>query len=932
MKSLHLTLALVVLTACGPKSQKSVTNIISPIGETNSQSAVKNPNVELLNQLLKSRASNLALAELLIKTFPHKEQEEIKSILDGLNQDDAQAIIRLVIDDNKAIRNNYLYQGHELAANKEFLDNALTSSSGFENTSMTIEDQLKISTFGLIKNKALNEIITTYDNRANQLMKELAKALAFEIAHSQDASNITLGLKNNSKERVLRLIQSSAPFVSKVDKYFRGSGLNENEQYAVIVSGALAGAIYLEIKDDPEFKRIMAESSQIIQDAQVLHGKIKEMGVLLTALNKHYSETSKNLQDLQKGLSGASQEMTDAFKVAFKKVQDPTLSPDDPQKIEAKRIMDFLYKKVLLNSKTDETNISILSKPVRISENISRSVNAAGNISDNLSNIISTTNSMMNVLGMKPSKDLQKALATAQKVSMVMNMAKSAITGFASGGALGAFAALGSGPMMSMLGGGDQGTAQIMGQLKVMDKKLNEILKNQAEMMRVQVETMKMIKDLALMVDQYHHEEMVSLAGLRSLQLVNIELQKSILNKDIRACENIIDYQLSSIWSDYNTKNPNRSAYGITDINLVKSSFMKNISGLKDIRRIITATSETAFQDCQKGIADAFGNSHLEENPIRSIFSSSEQTDLNDFQNEIYKPLLSSLETLSEKDNFTGMGLNLPAKNLTGLSLKIPSLNNPDETVADSLEMDNLISTKSLERYLSQLLVLYPILEVDKEVWFKDHQEIINTYVVYANTESNQNIRSHYFLTNALHLIQSAIAQEALLAGEPLLHQLEEKLKNELLNNQITCEAAGNVVCNMRKNNLLMSNYLVFTLAKQKVNDSHFMISYSRALGTSDIPAMMKIFNTTDSSIFVIEENQMFLKLKVGRNEFKTIKMPTIDELEKEELRYSENMPRLLMMRDAVLESLEKVTPSQDDRTQLEKENFLKLLTLSVKF
>lgn len=103
----------------------------------------------------------------------------------------------------------------------------------------------------------------------------------------------------------------------------------------------------------------------------------------------------------------------------------------------------------------------------------------------------------------------------------------------------------------------------------------------------------------------------------------------------------------------------------------------------------------------------------------------------------------------------------------------------------ENYEFENLISVKNLERYLGHLLILGPLLEVDKNVWQMSYQEIINTYIANSNTDSNQNTRSHYFLNNALKMVQSSIAQEALLAGEPILLTLNDKYLEDIFLRQI---------------------------------------------------------------------------------------------------------------------------------------------------
>ena len=69
------------------------------------------------------------------------------------------------------------------------------------------------------------------------------------------------------------------------------------------------------------------------------------------------------------------------------------------------------------------------------------------------------------------------------------------------------------------------------------------------------VETMNMIKNMALLIDQYHQTQMAALSELRDIGLISNEFEKLQANSGIRSSEQLVGYRLSSEVRDY-LKNP----------------------------------------------------------------------------------------------------------------------------------------------------------------------------------------------------------------------------------------------------------------------------------------------------------------------------------------------------------------------------------------
>ena len=115
---------------------------------------------------------------------------------------------------------------------------------------------------------------------------------------------------------------------------------------------------------------------------------------------------------------------------------------------------------------------------------------------------------------------------------------------------------LSSGPIGSMLGLSGGGTdPSITEALGRMEGKLDLVLENQQKMIGMQIETIKMIKNLVVMIDEYHQTEMMAIADLRDLTIVNLEIGKAVKNQNIRICEVMIDYKLKAYWGNGSTRN-----------------------------------------------------------------------------------------------------------------------------------------------------------------------------------------------------------------------------------------------------------------------------------------------------------------------------------------------------------------------------------------
>ncbi|HXH75726.1 MAG TPA: hypothetical protein VNJ08_12205 [Bacteriovoracaceae bacterium] len=896
MKTITLILsAAILVTSC---SKKSGTHANLPVME--SIKVGIDPEIAAINKLLLSDSPNLALAELLARTLNAKDRADVKELISTLTVQEAEAIIASVAKENTLIRDHFLFHSEDYQNDRSsWLKQSLISPDDTQARFLSLEDELRVTVFGYIKSKALEDLVATYENRAASLAQELAGPVAADIAANfpGEAASIEKSIASGDKASAIDRLKTVLPRLKTVDELFSKKGLTENEQYAVVLSGIMAGSVYMLVKENKEFKNVVSVIQKTYKDLKPWLEKAKELESLVKTLDKHTDESLKNLTDLKNGIKDTRTDLQDTFKEAKAALANPG------NRTDIKEMFSLIKTKLTSKKDVESRNPSILSKQIRINANLLKSVMAVGNLADNLGNILTTTSNIQRLLGVKVSPEIQKAMAKAQKVAQVASLVKSAISGFATGGFLGAVSALG--PMSSMLGaGGSPDSAK----LDEVSQKLDLVLENQKKIMEMQLETMKMIRDLALMVDVYHQKEMAALAELREYSLVDLEMSKAQMHRNISICEGLINYQLDSVFIS-------GGAYTINRLPLISSRLMARIKSLNDIRQVVRGVDQDSFRLCMQGISSVFSGSE-EGNPALAIFASSDVANLYKWQREKYLPLLSSLQEFSGTDNFNGMPLHLPMKRARGLSLKEPYIefSKGSSSNKDTYSMENLISVKVLERYLTNLLVLLPLVELDKQEWQNSTEQIISKYISNAKKEDFVS-RSSFLLKNALRLTQTAIAQEALLAGEPLLAFIYARRDKVLADTSCDIPVTGPVSanCSIRSNKLLMKNLITYSLYQNNVSDVYSIRRYTEAFNGIGVQELAKFIDAELAGSRVRMSNGIpVLVVKVNGAELE-IQFPTPEVAKDGTLLYSENMQQLLLMQKLILDALEKVTPIKRD-------------------
>jgi uncharacterized protein YoxC len=903
------------LGACSKSHDGGVaTDAQVSLAEVSQQELDSNPNYSAWKKLITSDEKNIALAEILSSSVAAENQGAIKELVASLSNEDIQTIIKNMQSEQEVVKKNLLFRKNpQLEGSELFRKSILQEDYNFNSKAQDPDaKEMTINTFSYLKSKSLDEIYKSFDDAIAESSKDIAQAMMANIAKNNPSLSAEIEnaaqTSSNATQFGAKLKKSTA-YLAKADEFFKYSGLNTKEQLMMVATASVGAVMYLELKDNKTMVEVVKKIEKVKGIVVDVKQKIDLVKMTVEVIKKDRDQISQATKDLNEGLSGAQKGIQDTF-------NDIKNAAESSDKVNSKKTAQFLYDRVIKGKTPNkDANPSILNSQKIINDNLEKSFKAVGTMADSLSNIIDVTTALSAKLGIKLPSGMQKALQTASKISAGVKLASAVAQGFMSGGVLTAMSALSSGPLSGLIGGNTTDPA-VMAALGRIEAKLDVVLENQQKMMEMQIETIKMIKNLAVMIDEYHQKEMAALASLHDDIMVTNEIGKANLNKDLQRCENLIDYQLAKFWQSGNVR---KSVNGSTTSEVDFDKFYSNFKTYGDFKKFVRGTAENDYSICQDALASAFGHTSVENNPLLAVYNSEEDENLYAFQRDIYNPLLSFMKNSTPGFETKGV-LHIPVVKIDDLDLKNDIIKrNYFNSSTTNYELEKLYSSKALEKYLSSYLILYPILEFDKHDWMRSLPDLIENY--YKNistgdelslnlTDGSDISRGYFSFSNALQIIQSTIAQESILAGENLIPGVYKILNEYILKNN---ECTEGIVCATRSNKLFMRNYLIYSMKKNfgYVNN---LEKYKAAYEAKDLNALYAFLNLKDDDkgLLKLNENkEITLSLKGNRNSTVVILLPSAEEVGEGQMLYSENMPRLLKMQKDVIQALAKLSPAQ---------------------
>lgn len=867
---------------------------------------------------------NFSLAKIFASHVSKADRAEVqKYIEDNLSKKDVRDIVEKVGLAYKTKKNHLLYND-AIWANKSYLlsNSLINQESDSSASSANFESKLLIETAAKVKRKVLNDILSTYTKSVAKTSESLASDLAYELKEKQSliATKIEQSLKENKRDATLALLKEGLLKLDYFGSILSDATLTDNEVIATALAGAFSLAIYNQIKDDKTFIKV----KKIINDIETLKKEIKNASMVIAAIKDLQTKTSDDIQkfsDATNEFDQCSRNLYNTVSKEFQKNPDQKNSDD-----QINTLKDYLILKT--RDEATQANGHYSADIKKMNDGLLKMSSSLTSMASNFDNIITTAEDLFNIAGIHIGSDAKKLIGIARKASIVVNTGAKILSGFVNGGFAGASMAF-LGASGSLFGASDpmEDQNQIMEQLQAMDVKLDKIIDLQKRTLELQLNTMKLIRDLAIMVDEYHQKEMQALAGLRDDGLVNMEIAKALQNEEIRKCETLIEYKL---YNPEETKNAriNRQSLDSDFVNITHKVFYGKLTQYQSFQAMIKSTNISEFDDCKKGISKSFASLNTLENPILAVYNSNEDSNMLAFQRDIYKPLKNVVTKFIGERSTIEIPLHVPMVSINNLENKYNIIENSVKPVNpfSAYYLDNLISPIALTRYASSLLVLYPILDTNSEDWAKDPNAIVDRFFnnLYGQKNMSQDDYHVYlksnsldFLKNALTLTQSAIAQEAILAGEPIL-DIIYKDSARIFSSETPCSdgwsETSRLSCAIYSNRLLLQNFLLYRV--KRILDK---AGYLNSNATNNEDARTRLINLLNGSDNIFNKKNIFFDQEIGYylklNGTKTtiVPLPKEENLVNFNIIYSENMMKLIKLQDKLIDAIIDISPVKGD-------------------
>lgn len=871
------------LSACGSK------NNATPLPEVQKVAAVSQEDqhfFDFWSEVAVSAQPQIGLAEIL---RPYLAQDLVKTKTEKLIPD-AQFVSEF-LRERTAIKHKYLVGQVPFADDFDLLNGSLLyredhrafSSEGFV---QKFDWAVQIE----IQNRAMQSLVQTFTERAQKVAKELAPYVLREMS-PEDMQKVN-AVSGTREEKVQKIVV----ILKKYDKTLSAYKFSPEDNVKLIVLGLVAGVVADHLANNQTVQQIIAAVTEFKQTVEL----VQEVAGLVQAIENNKKQMKQDWDKMRQGMSGFA-----------KDIKEVKLNITDQTRAESMRLIDDAVRGRL----KEGPGGSFVSTRQELNKNMQIFVNSAASAANGLNNILNATEAITTKLGIKLDPGVKEAIKTARQISSAVSVAKNVMTAYATGGVIGALGVFGGDGGMAVFGGGAQDA--MAADLKEIKKELQEIKRMQVQMLEMQVETMKMIRDLALMLESYHREQMYVLKELKGLTLMNYEAQLIGAHQEIRSCEEMLKFAVRM------NRNLNDNLFQNNSVSVVGLSREVIYAPLKETGKMhdfIQSIGAGKFASCQEGLNKAFASASAKENPIQLV-ERPEENLLNIFYREKYVPLLHRLKALEKNRSYSALALHIPSGNVSTLQKKELYERGPDSSrYMESLQ--HLISAQGLERYAEILLLVSPIVSFDKPIWeqfLQDKNALKGSYGLSWQ-------RSDLWIRNAFSLTQTTISQEALLAGEPLLKSLYFEFA-DILRAKDDCRVPTSVFsCAVKTNPMLRDNLLMYYLSNYpKVKRG--MVSYREALQTKNVDMLVALLGA-DMAGFVAArkvngEDKLILKWSAMDENLISV-FPTADQLWAGDLKYSENMPRLLALQEKLANALMEITPMYvNDET---KEGLLKAL------
>lgn len=739
-----------------------------------------------------------------------------------------------------------------------------------------------------IQNETLNSIVSTFEKRSKELGRRLAPQIIKEIAEKspEDLEQIKrlIGIK---EEKVNALVN----ILKKHEWIFSGYNFSSEEKTQILVLGLVAGVIVDDLSNNKTVQQIIAVAKDINQKVHLL----AELCSLVHVMEINKQQIKADWQAMKSTLTQVHSQIDDLRSKADGAAKQSEVS---------RFIKDALTGRV---QKVGDG--SFLSERHEISKNIENFVSSAASAANSLDNLLNAAEAITAKVGITLGKDLQNAIATARTISSVVRVTNTIMNAYAGGGVIAALGVFGSGGTGLALLGANPGQSAIAADLRTVKQELKEIKMLQKQMIELQMDTVKMIRDLAIMSQAQHQNEMMLLQEIKGHAMVAEEAARMQAHSKVTSCEQMIEFGLQ-ISRNYKAL-PFKPTSASTHL-LAKNLLFKNLKSKEQLSQFIRSWSSNNFKQCQQAFVDAFSFSSAQESVLKLIINPADANSaIAQFHRNKYSPLVNFLFDQKNKNslNFFATGLHLPIQRISEIQIKHSYSRVQPESFDHLYDLSTLISVDSLERYIGSLILLAPIVSFDKSTWmaFVSNEQPLDEHYELAWK------RARHWFENALTLVQSAIAQETLLSGEVLVSELLPYLQTALKTREDCFQVTNSLSCVIKTNPVLRKNLMNYALHRLR-KITRIEDDYKNAFEKLNVEKMEAVLGREFSGQIVKiksrTENEV-LAVRWGDSHSQNFtELPSIAEVYEERVIYSENMGRLLILQETVANAILEMTPT----------------------
>lgn len=871
---------------------------------------------DYLQKILKGASANVPLAEALAPLLRELNPEVVSRLRERIASTEGVGLVSYPGVQWSQMQRQFIVGESPIGADNQLLSRTLNLNSETFAQGAAFNQQLEIKISGIVQSAALQNILKTFNQQIRSDSTEIAAHLVHQLLHSNPAVIHKIDRSIATKDRDER-IRKVIAYLKQVDFLFVQYGVSPSDQNAIVLYASVAGVL-IEVLDKHPSVQILAQTVREYVDLTMKARRLVSMAL--------------SLQEYGDSLHKDAVVMGNSVKNIFDKIRDLqgdveiNLSADGKKKARA-ILNDFLSGRSqadLSLGRDDELGlVGFFEKKRALDQNVQDLLTRADKAARTLDNILLVSQKIATTVGVNLPPEFHQAVGVAVKVGETVRTAQLVSKAFSTGGIVGALGALSGGPATMALAAfsGEMGLsgseAVILGELASIKRSLVDIARSQQELLENQKKMLVMIKDLALLIEEYHREEMMALTDIRE-EITDMKAGLSEIDDSaFRACQAMTSYTLSRapyyLKPEVSTTLPLVQRFLYSNVTLMKKTLGEMTKTPRDLRQFINSGAPENFETCQGEISNVFLNRDHRK------FSRALWVDVDASGNSIrdgsaivrryYDPALEYLQKVTHKKEgrWQHLGLHLPVLDVQSLmTSKMKFLLQPGEE-NDLSDLSNLTATNKLEKYVSALLVLHPYLSIDADVWRGPFEGIVEV----ANKEETLG-RSRGMLQNAFKRIQIAIAQEALLVGEPLLPSLSQEW-NMIVGQTQGCKPGSLAYCFVRENPLMMGNLLTFVLIQRMggpLQAKDTAVSSRRA-------AYQKLLNQPEALAQLLgvsvdrikRDSHGVLVLSLSGDDRLQVPLPGVEVVAQGHIQYTQAMSRLLRLQPKVAEELVKLSP-----------------------